>query len=260
MNAIVRVRAPAATLLAATLLAATPLAHAEVRITELMFEGAGVNTVEYKSNGTLNYKVADDKREFFEFTNLGSAAVDLTGWGYNDDNVNDPVAFGSAFGTLAAGESAVLTEMAADDFRTLWGLSASVKVFSIGGSSNLGKNDTINLYDAAGALVDSVTFPKGLDASGGSYNRPHGDTGNSTDTWVRSVVGDVYGSALSGDVPLVAYNIVGNDGVTLVSVMETAARHDLANPGIHAPVPEPSALALMLAGLGGIALAVRRRR
>lgn len=208
-----------ASALAAALFFSAPLAQAQVRITELMFEGVGVDTVEYKSNGTLNYKVSDDKREFFEITNLGSEAVDLTGWVYNDDNVNDPIAFGSAFGSLAAGESAVLTEMSVDAFRTLWGLSDAVKVFSIGTLSNLGKNDTINIYDASGAIVDSVTYPKGLDASGVSYNRPYGDSGSSTGSWLRSVAGDVFGSVLSGDVPLETYNVVGADGVTLVSMV-----------------------------------------
>lgn len=45
---------------------APQLAHADVRITEWMYSGGS--------------------GEFIEFTNLGSSAIDFTGWSYDDDS------------------------------------------------------------------------------------------------------------------------------------------------------------------------------
>lgn len=238
-------------------------AHADVRITEIMFEGKGLDTVEFKKDGTPNPKIIDDKREFFEITNLGGSAVDISGWVYDDDKAGDAHAFGSLFGSLGAGESLVFTEMAAEDFRSFWNLGASAKIYSIAGLSNLGKNDTINIFDSTAAIVDSVTYPVGFPASGVSCNRPLGVAGAiaTTDSWVCSAEGDAYGSKSSNDVPLTTYNTL--EGGMLVPHLETVARHDIANPGsfgVAAAVPEPKTYAMMIAGLGLMGFALRRRR
>ncbi|WP_374340708.1 lamin tail domain-containing protein [Methyloversatilis sp.] len=243
---------------------APQLASAEVRITELMYEGTGLPSYEYRANGTVNDKIIDDKREFFEITNLGDSAVDLDGWYYNDNNVNDPVAFGSAVGQLAAGESLVLTEMNVADFRTAWGLADTVKVFSIGGRSNMGKGDTLNIYAGDGSVIDSVTYDTSFTpASGTSYNRPFPGTLTSAtaDDWLRSVVGDAYGSHLTNDLPLKSYGVLEADGITIHEAFETTPRHDLGNPGFYAvaTVPEPGGWAMLLAGIGLIGATARRR-
>jgi uncharacterized protein len=50
-----------------------------------------------------------------------------------------------------------LAETSAADFRAAWGLDSSFKV--IGGlTTNLGRSDEINLYNAAGELVDRLTY------------------------------------------------------------------------------------------------------
>ncbi len=92
---------PFSALLAATAIIAPTAAQADLRITEFMYQGA--------SSGN---------REFLELTNISNSSFDITGWSYNDDNPNNPVAFGNFFGSLAANESIILTEMAAADFRT----------------------------------------------------------------------------------------------------------------------------------------------
>ncbi|WP_257386786.1 DUF3616 domain-containing protein [Tahibacter caeni] len=123
--------------LAASLAGCADAAFAQVRITEFMYSG---------TNG-----------EFVELTNTGAAAVDLTGWSFDDDS-NVPGSFPiGALGTLAPGESAVVTEAAAADFRTAWGLCAAARVIG-GNGQNLGRNDVINLYDAAGTRVDTLRF------------------------------------------------------------------------------------------------------
>src|SRR6185312_7524044 len=102
-------------------------AAAEMRITEYMYSGA---------NG-----------EFIEFTNVGDAPIDMTGWSFDDDSETPGTVDLSAFGTVAAGESVILTETAAADFRTAWSLCDAVKVIG-GNTTNLGRDDEINLFDA----------------------------------------------------------------------------------------------------------------
>ena len=109
-----------------------------IEITEFMYSGA---------NG-----------EFIEFTNVGGLPVDFSGWSFDDDSRIPGTQSLAAFGIVMPGESVILTE-AADvaAFRLAWSLPPSVKV--IGGlTANLGRNDEINLYDAANNLVDRLTY------------------------------------------------------------------------------------------------------
>jgi hypothetical protein len=112
-----------------------------IQITEYMYNGAGT--------GGLG--------EFIEFTNLSSSAVNMAGWSF-DDNSRAPGSQDlSSFDIINPGESVILTESTAVAFRSAWSLSESVKV--IGGSTNnLARADEINLYNAAGALVDRLSY------------------------------------------------------------------------------------------------------
>ncbi len=212
-------------------------AQGVLRITEFMSEGQGLI-----GPGTG----ANRQREFFELTNVGSAALDISSYSYNDNNVNDPHNFGASFGVVASGESIILTQMTADNFRSYWGLSSSVRIFSYGQASNLGNNDTINIYNSAtqspATLVDSLLFTETARGSGISRNRPVNiGTGQAiNDLWVDSVVGDSYGSIL-------APNPIFPVGAAYV---------DLANPGTY-PVPEPATLFVLSLG---IAKLVRARK
>jgi len=158
-----------------------PAAHAandyDVYITEWMYKGVGPD---------------DGLGEFIEFTNFGTTAVDFTGWSFDDDSRLPLVKRLTEFGLVAAGESVILTEIDANEFRTRWGLDASVKV--IGGySNNLGNGDEINLFDANQQLVDRLTYgtsPRTLGRTGHAVSSDVFGT-NQASKWVLSTVGDL---------------------------------------------------------------------
>jgi predicted extracellular nuclease len=206
----------------ATAFAATP-ALAKIEITEWMYNGD----------------------EFIELTNMGNTPIDMTGWSYDDDSRTPGVLSLSAFGTVAVGESVIIAESTAADFRGAWNLGANVKIVG-SNAANLGRTDEINIFDNTGTLVDRFAYSDNVNFPG--TIRTQNISGNpkslaalvpSTVTvdWVLSANGDAYGSYLSTG---------GNIG----------------NPGdfIFAPVPEPSSYVLMLAGCALVGAALRRRR
>ncbi len=194
----------------------------QVQITEWMYSGAG--------------------GEYIEFTNLGDAAVDFNGWSFDDDSRTAGTVSLTAFGLVAPGESVILTESSAADFRSAWSLAASTLVIG-DNSTNLARGDEINIYDASNNLIDRLTYADN-GAAGGPRTQnisanPISLAALAPDTaatgWVLSAVGDSYGSWKS-------------------------ASNDIGNPGAFAlAVPEAPSIALMLAGLGLVGAAVRRR-
>jgi hypothetical protein len=177
-----------------------------VRITEFMYSGAG--------------------GEFIEVTNLTSAPVDVSNWSVDDDNAT-PGAFSfGAIGTLAPGESLVVSEATADAFRTTWSLAATVKVIGqlgVAGGNNLGRNDRIHLYDATGALQDRLyygdqNFPGTIRTQNVSgQTQCNGVGANTIAAWQLSAVGDVFGSVVATTVADIGapgrYVQVGCDGL-----------------------------------------------
>ncbi len=189
-----------------------------IRITEWMYNGAG---------GTA--------REFFEITNVGGAAIDLTGWSYDDNSRTAGSLSLSSLGILAVGESAIVCEPTAAAFRTAWGLSAAVKILG-SNTQNLGRADEINIYDAGNNLIDRLTYDDqtlgGHRTQGISDNIKFAKLGlNDPASGVASVAGDSWGSIAS-------------------------ANGDVGNPGAYADIPSPGAMALAAIG---VVLARRRR-
>lgn len=158
-------------------------ARGQIRITEYMYDST--------SNG-----------EFVELTNLGGTAVDMTGWGFDDSSQTPSSAFDlSAFGSVAPGESVIITDQAEATFRAAWGLGASVKILGgSGGVAGLGRSDEINIYDASDTLVDRLTYnDAGIPGSIRTQNRSGwpcaaGIGANDILKWFLSSVGDQQGS------------------------------------------------------------------
>ncbi|MEO5626613.1 MAG: DUF3616 domain-containing protein [Dokdonella sp.] len=165
---------------------ATP-ASAQMRITEYMYGGA---------NG-----------EFVEFTNVGNAPLDMSGWSFDDSSRTPGSQSLAAFGTVAAGESVILTETTAAAFRAAWSLCDAVKVIG-GNANNLGRDDEINLYDAGNQLVDRLTYGDDSALGGPRTNAISGWVNaaglgsNIITDWTLSSVGDGESSIASvgGDI------------------------------------------------------------
>jgi predicted extracellular nuclease len=198
------------------LLAAVPMASAGMFITEWMYDGNAAG------------------QEFIEFTNVGAVPIDMTGWSFDDDSRVPGTVDLSPFGVVQPGQSVILAESSAADFDSEWGLSG---VSIIGdNTTNLGRNDEINLFDAGGALVDRLTYgdqnyPGTIRTKGVSGNpgTPAALGMNDVSQWVLSYVGDTFGSY-------------------------TSVSANIGNPGVY--VPEPTAAL----ALGLLVLLVRRPR
>src|ERR1700753_227849 len=104
------------------------------------------------------------KYEFFELTNIGGTAVDMTGWAF-DDNSEAPGSFSlSGLGTVAPGQAVVVTEADAAAFKAKWGIGTTHPDAVVLGGENqgLGNGDEINVYDNGKNLVDRLTYTSAL--------------------------------------------------------------------------------------------------
>ena len=213
-------------------------AKAQIRITEYMYSGA---------NG-----------EFVEFTNVGSTAIDMTGWSFDDATRHVGVHSLSSFGIVQPGESVIVTETTpVSAFRTAWNLCATIKIAGGYTNDNLGRADEINLYDSAGNQVDRLTYddqslggPRTQNKS--AWVSAAGLGANTPTQWTLSATGDAEGSFASsgGDIgspgkstrATVAFNpCVVVDGAPTI-VINTAATTNLLDGGVTTAPPSPFAL------------------
>lgn len=138
--------------------------------------------------------------DWFELTNTGASAVDITGWKV-DDNSNS---FGASLAlrgvtTIGAGQSAIFLESTANAsssdttidnaFKAAWFGSNVPAEFLIGnyGGSGIGlstSGDAVNIFNASGTLITRISF--GASTSGRTFDNSAG-LNNATISTLSSV-------------------------------------------------------------------------
>ena len=202
-------------LLAGLSLSAASLATGRIVITEWMYQGA--------------------EGEFIELTNVGSSAIDLTGWSYDDDSRLPGVFSLSGAGVVQAGQSILLVEPTAAASAPR-GTSTRRSSFSISTRTTSAHGRDQHLRRGRQPRRSPDLRRSGLPGSPRTQNVSGWTSfdnlgANNVAGWVLSGFGDLQGSYFS-------------------------ANGDLGNPGVYV-IPTPGAAALM--GLGAL-VAGRRRR
>ncbi|WAC20868.1 lamin tail domain-containing protein [Luteolibacter sp. SL250] len=198
--------------------------------------GAAIIITEVMSS-SLHPSGGSNNGDWFEITNTGSSAVDLTGWTWDDSSRTPGSSNFGSLTVLGAGQSAVICEEPIGSESTWlsdWGITGVI-VSNIGGSSFQGLGaggDEVNIYDASQTLVTRATF--------GSA------TGGASFEW--NTAGTSLGTSVIGE----------NGAFRAASDGIGGAGQDVGSPGF-ALVPEPGTTGLALAA-GLVALARRNRR
>jgi Lamin Tail Domain/Esterase-like activity of phytase len=193
---------------------------------------ANVKFTEFAYGGLVKNSSTGGDGEYVEVTNVGRTPVDMTGWSYKTTaTVPGPVSL-SSFGTLAPGESAIITDVTAAEFRTEWGLAASVKVV-VDGSTTLNKGPaTAYLYNAASALADSVTYASGFFSGKGVsawVDAAHLGAEAGTTGWTISTAGDSEASWTSSN------GAVGSPGASSFGIHAASTIHTTPGGGTTPP-------------------------
>ncbi|MFM7243410.1 MAG: lamin tail domain-containing protein [Planctomycetaceae bacterium] len=193
--------------------------------------------------------------DWWEVTNFGGSAVDITGWKFDDNSfafANSAALNGIT--SIGPGESAIFMETASPltdipTFRTFWGGSAATAAIGSYAGSGVGLSsagDGIVLFSSTGSEVTPrVTF--GAATTGSSFSYQYDAIGDPTTSPNTAAVVSTAGT-LSGQ-------------ITYLSA--TSVPQNIGSPGtaINA-VPEPSSVATVACGglLAAGCLARRRHR
>lgn len=203
--------------------------------------GLFITEVDAGGSGTASYGA-----DWFELTNTGTTAIDITGWKMDDSSASFALAVPLRNVTsIGAGQSVIFFEGKADgstdatiaaNFEAAWFGGNVPSGFTIGayGGSGVGLSttagDAVNIYDASGVLQASVNF--GVTPANATLDNS-ADLNNATIS--QASVAGVNGAFLS------------------------PGSSEIGSPGsVPAAVPEPSTLLALAGGIG--VLALRRRR
>ncbi len=201
-------------------LTSATMSRGDILITELHPTGS--------SNSTY-------QEDWFELTNMGASAVDITGWSWDDDSDGASSTFAfSGITSIASGESVVFIKGTASTsgvaFIDDWFGGNAPAGFQLGfhdGPGLSGSNgDAVNIFDSTNALVARLEYP--------AFNIPVGTT---LDNAARIINGST--STLS---------VAGVNGAFV------SGSGQIGSPGA---IPEPSTMSFL--GLAGLGLLLRRR-
>jgi uncharacterized protein YjiK len=125
--------------------------------------------------------------DWFEVTNIGTSPVDLTGWTMDDNSNGTAKVALSGVTTIARGQSAIFIETTdlpgtRAAFLTAWFGASPSEDLQVGSYSGSGvslstSGDSVNLFDASGALIAGVSF--GASTTGFTFDNAAG-AGSST--------------------------------------------------------------------------------
>jgi Lamin Tail Domain/PEP-CTERM motif len=202
------------------------------------------------SSSTSNTYNAD----WFELTNTGTSAQNITGWEMDDNSHTFSLAVGlRGVTSIAAGQSVVFVEGTASgstdatidsNFESFWFGSSVPAGFTIGnyGGAGVGLSQTadeVNIYNSGGTEIVGVGF--GASSTGVSFDNTAG-----------------VGSASQPDPIISTASVVGVNGAFSSANAVSGQPHEIGSPGIDTAVPEPASASVL--GLAGLALLGRRRQ
>ncbi len=201
------------------------------------------------SSGSSNTYNAD----WFELTNTGSSAQDITGWKMDDNSHTfaNAVALREVT-SIAPGQSVIFIEGDATgstdatvqaNFIDFWFGGTAPAGFTIGGYGGSGVGlsqtaDEVNIYDSLGNQVTGVGFSGS--PVGTSYDNSAG-----------------LGSATQPDPIISTLSVVGVNGAFSSFNAAAGQPNEIGSPGV---VPEPSSVVLAGFGLAGLMVSIFRRR
>jgi hypothetical protein len=177
--------------------------------------------------------------DWFELTNTGAVALDITNWRMDDNSNSFAVSVPlSGVTSIAPGQSVVFiegTSATADSFKTAWFGTNVPAGFTIGSYTGSGvglsaTSDAVNIFNSTGTLMANVSFNAAT--LGVSFDNAAG-LNNATISTLSSV---------------------GTNGA-----FTSATGGEVGSPGTIGVVPEPSAFTALLGGLGVFGLCRRRR-
>jgi len=215
---------------AAVAVSASASAKAQVFITEVAPWGSG-----------RSYAA-----DWFELTNTGASAIDITGWKIDDNSNSFALAVSlSGITSIAAGKSVVFVESASlatttTGFVAAWFGGTAPDGFQIGNYNGTGvglssTTDAVNIYDSSGTLMANVSF-------GASETIAPFHTFDNTAALNNVTLSTLSAAGVNGAFTATDTFQVGSPGVT--------------------PVPEPSeyAAAFGVLALGAVVWIRRQRR
>ena len=207
---------------------------------------AGLFITEVNPSGSGNGNYATD---WFELTNTDPVTLNIAGWQMDDNSNGTAKVTLRGVTSIAPGQSIIFFEgnttgttdaSITSAFNTAWGTSF-VFGTNIGayGGSGVGlstSGDAVNIFNGGGTRITGVQF--GVTTTGVTFD----NAANLGDTTL----------------PLPTISTLSIDGVNGAFVSSIG---ETGSPGtIAAAVPEPESYAMLLAGLGLLGFAARRRK